>query len=874
MRFTLPDTEEVLLLTPRWGGDGSFPVWGAVLGGAVFVGLLLWLFRWEAKLIRRSAAVLLFTLRLVVIALVGFIACFEPRLVHEYTESAPGRVLVALDVSGSMSLADERTPLEQLRLARTTGILRDRTDLPRTLTDAWERHLERGASPNDLPWLTDEERNLGADEQAKQMLDRQRVFASLQKKAAALSRLEVGRRILGDDGWGLLQKLKAEHGVETLFFAESASSVDNKSRQADSIARGSDLRLPLERALVEKGKSETPLLGVVLLSDGRHNIGEGPLPLASRLGRLGVPVYPVALGGEAQPDLAVLSAKAPATALRGMEFSVQVQVQASRLAAQDILVEVFRKGEKKPLVEAKRIAHKGERKGNRDAVYSLSIPLKIEEAGTHGLEVKARLSDKAVKEGTLENNHHAAVVRIVQEKPRVLLVDGDARWEYHYLSTFVTRAPNLEVERVLFQQPRLGLQSEEKLEKIGFARRKLPAPKDGATSDDPLFGFDCIVLGDVSPEDLPTSDRERLRRYVAERGGTLVLVSGKRHLPLAYAGKTDPLEPLLPVTDIKVEAPKDQGFAIALSELGKATPWLALADNPAQSVKTWAELPKHFWGLTGKAKPGATVLATTAWEEKKEKSSSARGVIVQQNFGLGRVLWLGVESTWRFRRWAGDTHHHRFWGQLILWAGTKDLLPAGNQHVRFGSRQPVYSPDQDADLAVRLGTKIALAGIKGKVGMKLVRILPDGKEEVLRNVPLEPNESQPRLFEHKVKGLEPGRYRVEPVLASLEKEVKEALAEKGGDGTFRVLPTLSKEMLDPAPDPDLLYAIARESGGKAHTPSTLDELVRGLERRIERKEYRHEKRLWRDEPFVWWIFALVSGFLTLEWLGRKWAGLP
>src|SRR5262249_2409424 len=156
----------------------------------------------------------------------------------------------------------------------------------------------------------------------------------------------------------------------------------------------------------------------------------------------------------------------------------------------------------------------------------------------------------------------------------------------------------------------------------------------------------------------------------------------------------DPLGQLVPVTRIEPVAAMEKGFGVALTETGKRAGWLSLGEGKA-SDQAWQDLPKHFWGLTGKAKPGAVVLASAALEAPDKRPGEERGLFVQKNFGLGRVLWLGIDSTWRWRFHAEDLYHHRFWGQVVLWAASKDILPAGTTHVRFGSRQPVYSLGQE-----------------------------------------------------------------------------------------------------------------------------------------------------------------------------------
>ena len=75
-------------------------------------------------------------------------------------------------------------------------------------------------------------------------------------------------------------------------------------------------------------------------------------------------------------------------------------------------------------------------------------------------------------------------------------------------------------------------------------------------------------------------------------------------------------------------------------------------------------------------------------------------LIARQNYGLGRVLYVGLDSTWRWRKGVGDVYHHRFWGQVVRWAADRPL-ESGNQFVRFGASQPVYRGGQDVELFVR-----------------------------------------------------------------------------------------------------------------------------------------------------------------------------
>src|SRR5262249_59224291 len=122
-----------------------------------------------------------------------------------------------------------------------------------------------------------------------------------------------------------------------------------------------------------------------------------------------------------------------------------------------------------------------------------------------------------------------------------------------------------------------GKIAEEYRKKSGTPWLTLPAEPDA------LAAYDCIVVGDVAPEQLPLPERIRLEKYVADRGGTLVFVAGKRFLPLAFTqaaeAATDPLLKLLPLEEPKI-AQSLRGFPVTLTHEGQLAPILQL-DSPS-----------------------------------------------------------------------------------------------------------------------------------------------------------------------------------------------------------------------------------------------------------------------------------------------------
>jgi hypothetical protein len=883
-----------LLLSPRWAGLAPAAQAALlVLLGLAPVLLVLWLYRWELRLVPRLTALALLGLRLTAVVLLWLLVALQPVVARSTTEELPGRVLVAVDRSASTGIPDpQRSVPDKLRLARALKLQTSEGRPPAALLDAWIRHYEEHGTKAPPPWVGRDD--FAGDPGARRLLaDQQKAWHDgLCREVDKLTRADVARLLLAGDGAGLLGALRARHEVELRGFHQEAWEVPperlddlfrpggphGKPRGDDVLYLGAgctDLGGPLARAL-EPAPDRGRVLGVLLLTDGQHNRGPSPVKKAAELGGRNIPVFPVALGTRQPPQDIVLSeVRAPTNVFKDMEVPVEATFKVTGLAAQDIKVELHRPGLPPGKEDVKTVRHDG-----TDRSYAVHFQANLGQAGTHTLTVKVRPASDKTKEITTENNSRTAVVRAAGDRIRVLLIDGEARWEYHYLSAALRRDPAVAADAVVFVQPRLQQVAEAELEKAGNPRLKLPQKK---AREDPLSRYDCIILGDVAPGQLPTADRRRLERYVADRGGTLVLLAGKRYLPLGFlaergpGGATDPLLKLLPVEGPHAVNPP-AGLAVRLTAEGNAAPFLQLDPAPDASARLWAELPRHYWGAVGRAKPGASVLAFVpggpAGAKGKDGPERTRALIAQQNYGSGRVLYVGLDSTWRWRYRVGDLYHHRFWGQVVRWAAADRLLPAGNRHVRFGTREPVYRRGNKVDVAARLAEDLDLLPPGARVSARIVRQDGGGKERV---VPLTPAPNQPRLLQGQALDLPVGKYRVALDIPHLAEKLK-VPPEKGDAGpdldAFAVLPPEAGEMNQLATNWALLEAVAAASHGEVLTPETAGRVLDRLAARVVRRERRDEQRLWQDVPLVWGVLGVFLVLLTLEWAARKLSGLP
>jgi hypothetical protein len=840
-RIPLGGEDRTLLLAPSWHG------WGPAAQGIALVlsfllplVLIVMLYRWELRLVSRRAGIALLMFRLLGLTLIWSLAALQPTVAHVHVEETPSRVLVAVDLSGSMAMADpQRSWTEKLQLAQALRL-----------------HESHGIDAGKLAAF------VAAAEHDKSPAAE---FSNLGQSIDALKRRDIAQRLLTKGPANLLQRLGERHHVEVVGFHQALVDVAEPAALFEAeTGTATNLSLPLQRALEQRSGSAGKLLGVLLLTDGQHNEGAVPAVPAKLLREQDVPIYPIALGSRTPPtDIAVTAVQAPAQVFKDAEATVTARLRVHGLPAQNLKVTLD--GPSGFTQQQKTIQHDG-----KDGVHTVEFPVKLDVVGAQRLEVEVHATSKGAIETTTDNNRLATVVRVASEKSRILLVDDEARWEHHFLATALLRDADLKVDRVLFSQPRIGAIAEDELEGLGHASARLPAVKE--SKEDPLLEFDAIVLGDVPTERLPAEEAERLEKYVAERGGTLIVVAGKRHMPLQYLSSPHRLAKVLPLETATSLTPRE-GFAVLPTELGEKTPFFQLEGTVEASRQRWTELPVHYWGVTGKLKAGAVTLARA----RRRGSANAAteedtgGVIVQQHYGFGKVVFLGLESTWRWRYRTGDHYHHRFWGQLLRWAVSDPFLPDGNRYVRFGSKAPVYRHDQEIELLARLGEETV---IPKKAALKVIRQRDGKPDETAAIVELAAQPQRPRLLEGKIKQLPPGNYRLELDIPELRDKLADLDKDAAQVHGFTVTPPENGEHVDLATNRELLQSLAQTSGGRLFTAADAQRLPDLLESQVQRKETRSEDRPWQDLPLAGWILAVLIVLLTLEWSLRKVAGLP
>jgi hypothetical protein len=759
--------------------------WLWLAAGAVALGLLVALYRYERRLVNRRHGLILLVLRLAAAgALVA--SLFEPVAERVVREAVRGRVIVGVDLSESMATKDA--------------------------------------------------------------------------SGGHAARREAARRLLEGE-W--LRSLRSEHAVESYGFARQAVPATPETLAAalgrpadpdDPSVRSTDWEPVLEHALGERGGA--PVLGVVLLTDGRQNGPPAENPAPERLRERSIPVYPVLIGSTDPPrDVAIAAVKAPETAGRGQSARIDVTIKADGLPPGTEIPVTLERAGGSPLRQTVRSQPDGGR-----PVVTFRVPL--DNPGEHELAVAVGPTEGDVRP---DNDRRAFKVAVVEDKARVLIVDGEARWEFRYLSNALQRDRLVQLDAVVLRQPAAS---------APFYAEKLPDPPEPQTppAPDPLGAYDAIILGDVGPDGLGSESWTRLESYVAERGGTIVLAAGPRSFP-ALADH-DVVGRLLPLRSLRV-APVDPaaidrqrpalppGVVVQPAAPALAGPWpmLQLADDLEQTRQAWSALPALPWALTGSAKPAATVLATV-----DDSTEQPEAVIAAMPYGLGKVLWVGTDGTWRWRLRVGDAYHHRFWGQVVEWA-TRGKLPAGNRLVQFGPVAPRIEEGQGSVIQARFTEEWPTTLLVAARIFAAKDRAPEAAEPVAV-VSLRARSDQPRVFEGQAPRLPPGSYAVKLEVP----QMAEAMRAEGNEpaAALEVIPRETGEHIELAAARDPLQRLASATGGVVlveQEAGRLPALIR--QRKVVRTRIEPTRLGERPEALLI-FFALLTG----EWIVRKRAGLP
>jgi hypothetical protein len=659
------------------------------------------------------------------------------------------------------------------------------------------------------------------------------------------------------------------------------------SGQATDIAGG--LQYVAEQISADEAAS------VILVTDGRNNLGADPTAPARNLVARGIHVYGLLIGShELSPDAAVEPVDFPDWIYAGDTLKPRALIRLDGLQGQTARIELRRGGQ---LLDTRAI---------RAAKPHDMVPFDFTDtppASEKVLEYEIRV---APMPGEVNTQNNVATFRVAVKKDKIyaLIIDDRPRWEFRYLAAYLARRPGMKLQTVLLQPAIIA--------GVAAPAPVLASPDNPRTEAqilpvtlDQWQKFDLIILGDVGPDVLTPQMQQGIAATVRDKGATLITIAGQQFMPERYSGST--LADLLPITLNPQYTPEQlarharSGFLPESAPTAGMSVLAQLGADAASNARAWQNMPPWYWHSPfTQAKPAASVIWSIGEIEPARagglggaaggaapEAAGGAGLMAQANrhallsslsIGLGRSLLLSSDQTWRLRQVGGANLHDRFWGQVLNWAVGSDL-PAGGKYVRFGANQPTYEQTQPVIVTARIlkDDLTPYAGLSFSAVARPVRSTNNAPANTVE-ARFEPMES-PGYYQATLSGLPIGDDEISLKGAEVERLLNTDPTVTLRTILIKVFPTMNAERRNMNTDPETLEKIARAGGGFSVDGQYADVLLSRLPK-IEHTEVSILQLGFFTDPAAigtqiahWSFLLLFALIITLEWGLRKRAGL-
>ncbi|OVE75030.1 hypothetical protein BVX97_05765, partial [bacterium E08(2017)] len=129
--------------------------------------------------------------------------------------------------------------------------------------------------------------------------------------------------------------------------------------------------------------------------------------------------------------------------------------------------------------------------------------------------------------------------------------------------------------------------------------------------------------------------------------------------------------------------PFDTPFFFELSEEGQGNPLTTFDVDPAVNKKTWREFPPNYEIVTDIEIKPSTIPLVYAYTDPEGQRYPA---IAYHSYGKGTAVYMGFDSTWRWRKEFGDRYFRDYWGKVAQFLGLAHLLGESAQARVFLDR--------------------------------------------------------------------------------------------------------------------------------------------------------------------------------------------
>lgn len=647
-------------------------------------------------------------------------------------------------------------------------------------------------------------------------------------------RIEAVKKLLSHED-PLMKGLDEKFRVNLFGFSNSTGRIaEAKSLKAEG--RSTDMAGALREAVNES--SGNALSAIVVVSDGGSNTAKDLTAELRDLRARNIPVYTVGVGNPDRfKDAELTRVTTPRRMLVGSAVSADLLLRSNGYPDSKVTVSVT---EDDRALKTQQFDIKG------NESQTVTMEFTPASAGAHRYKFEIKPLDG---ETTVENNVQETLIEVRDNRPKILYIEGEPRWEYGKMrfslaknEKNVTLVSSLRSADGKFY--RQGVESGSELT-TGFP-----------TTIEELFGYHGLIIGSIEASFFSYEQLKNIELFAARRGGGVLAIGGARSFD---AGKyaNSPVADLLPVyLNDQIEEPEMQvasNYQATLTARGRTHPVTRLNEDRNLSAKAWAELPPiTVPEVLSNSKPGATTVL-----EARSTNAPNRVVplLVEQRYGRGRSMALTTNDTWRWRMEldSKNTSHETFWRQML-----RHLVSTTPDQYEVTAERDVYLASEPINIRADINDKKFDAVTDAQVTAVVTK--PSG---VTAELPLKISYTgETSSYRNEFPTDELGLYRIEMT-------ARRAGAVLGTASSSLLVTDRTREFFDAAQNVEMLKRIAAETGGKYYPINQAAEMMDEITMLEGKNSERISKDLW-DMPIN---FLLIVGLAGAEWFLRKRKGL-
>ena len=576
-----------------------------------------------------------------------------------------------------------------------------------------------------------------------------------------------------------------------------------------------------------------PLAGLVMVTDGADTSDAAIDETLASLKARSIPVFTIGVGQDRfAHDIQVTRVETPRSVLKGTALVVDVVLSQTGYGGQTVPLSIEDDGR---IVSTQDVTLPPDGES-----ATVKVRFTANEAGARVF--KFRVPTQAGEQVT-QNNSRDALIQVNDRKEKILYFEGEPRPEMKFIRRGVVDDKNLQVAILLRTAENKYWRAD-----ISTADEMISGfPK----TREELFAYRALILGSVEAASFSPEQLRMIADFVSKRGGSLLMLGGRRAFAEGGWGGT-PVGEVLPVV-LDTSNPKYFSWLNAkATRAGASFPVTQIAGDEKASSAKWSDMPAvSTVNSVRQVKPGATVLLTGLDDHKQDQI-----VLAYQRYGRGKAIAMPVQDTWMWKMDAKvavtDTTHAMFWRRLIRW-----LVDGVPEQVNITTTTDRVEPGEPVKLAAEVLDSAYTEVNDSRVLAHVTS--PSGKTT---DLPIEWTVTKDGDYRTTFVPDEPGVYDIQVTADRDQKTLGKAdmhVRVSAGDA----------EYFDAAMRAPLLKRVAEETGGRFFSPTNAASLPEAISYSGRGVTVVEERELW-DMPA---LFLTLVGFMAAEWGYRRMRGL-